>query len=176
MAACLRFAPDHLRTLPLLDQAEHFLHNQKASVATLRLVFGTGPESCSASPRNAVRLRRNAQESPEEWEKRVNAAWHRHITSFLEKIQYCVTTAQDEEIPPAKTTRGPGRKGRRLNAPLGLRFEWAARRLSGAAWKEISDDFFAVGQITKAASEVLDLAGWPPKAKAPKTRKADGPL
>ena len=48
-AACLRFAPD----LGSLDQAEHFLHNQKASVATLRLLFGIGPESCSASLRNA---------------------------------------------------------------------------------------------------------------------------
>src|ERR1019366_380918 len=45
---CLRFAPDPLRTLGPLDQAEHFPHNQKASVATLRRVFGTA--------RNAVRL------------------------------------------------------------------------------------------------------------------------
>jgi hypothetical protein len=50
-------------TSRFLDQAEHFLHNQKASVATLRLLFGTGPESCSASLRNAVRLRRNAHYS-----------------------------------------------------------------------------------------------------------------
>jgi hypothetical protein len=59
-AACLRFSPDALQRVRFLDQAEHFLHNQKASVATLRLLFGTGPESCSASLRNAVRLRRNA--------------------------------------------------------------------------------------------------------------------
>ena len=42
-----------------LDEAEHFPHNQKASVATLRWVFGFIPECCSASFRNRVRLRRN---------------------------------------------------------------------------------------------------------------------
>jgi len=43
-----------------LTQAEHFPHNQNASVATLRTLFGTGPECCSESARNGVRLRRNA--------------------------------------------------------------------------------------------------------------------
>ena len=57
----LRSGPSGPRRL--LDQAEHFLPNQKASVATLRLLFGTGPESCSASLRNAVRLRRNAHKA-----------------------------------------------------------------------------------------------------------------
>ena len=52
VAACLRFAPDRR----FLDQAEHFPHNQKASVATLRMVFGIIPECCSASLRNGVRL------------------------------------------------------------------------------------------------------------------------
>ena len=50
---CLRFAPDPYGPRGPLDQAEHFPHNQKASVATLRRVFGTA--------RNAVRLRRNTQ-------------------------------------------------------------------------------------------------------------------
>src|ERR1019366_1649853 len=47
-ASCLWFAPDALQSVRFLDQAEPFLHNQKASVATLRLLFGTG--------RNPVRL------------------------------------------------------------------------------------------------------------------------
>jgi hypothetical protein len=43
MAARFRSGP--LQASHLTD---HFLHNPKASVATPRLVFGTGPESCSA--------------------------------------------------------------------------------------------------------------------------------
>ena len=71
--ACGRLPP--LRSgLGFLDQAEHFPHNQKASVATLRIgvrdqpgmLFGFSPEWCSTSLRNAVRLRRNAcSTSPE---------------------------------------------------------------------------------------------------------------
>src|SRR5271157_2842292 len=45
-----------LRIGRFLDQAEHFPLNQKASVATLRMVFGFSPERCSASARNSVRL------------------------------------------------------------------------------------------------------------------------
>ena len=39
------------------------LENQKASVATLRRVFGFIPESCSDSARNAVQIRRNTQQA-----------------------------------------------------------------------------------------------------------------
>jgi len=54
---CLRFASDHLfRTTSLrttsLDEAEHFLHNHHASVASLRLLFTFAPERRSASLRN----------------------------------------------------------------------------------------------------------------------------
>jgi hypothetical protein len=51
----LRCAPDAKH----LDEAEHFLHNRKASVASLRSVFGIIPESRSASLRKGVRLQRN---------------------------------------------------------------------------------------------------------------------
>jgi len=47
----LRFAPDTLRTF-LVDEAEHFLHNHHASVASLRLLFTFVPERRSASLRN----------------------------------------------------------------------------------------------------------------------------
>ena len=47
----LRFAPDTLRTF-LVDEAEHFLHNHHASVASLRLLFTFAPERRSASLRN----------------------------------------------------------------------------------------------------------------------------
>ena len=47
----LRFAPDTLRTF-LVDEAEHFLHNHHASVASLRLLFTFTPECRSPSLRN----------------------------------------------------------------------------------------------------------------------------
>ena len=44
-----------------LDEAEHLSHNQNTSVASLRLLFGFTPESCSPCLRIAVRLGRNRQ-------------------------------------------------------------------------------------------------------------------
>jgi hypothetical protein len=113
-------------------------------------------------------------ESPEQWAKVADAAWHQHRNAFLEKCRLWVTLGVDEDIPPAKTTRGPGRKGR--NAPPESRAEWAARRLSGAAWKEIADEPFQQDQVKKGASELLKLAGWPTKANPPKTPKVDPSL
>ena len=57
-ALFLRCAPDRFS----LDEAEHFLHNRNASVATLRELFAFGPEcrsrslrnQCSPSPESAV--------------------------------------------------------------------------------------------------------------------------
>ena len=45
----------------ILDEAEHFPHNQKASVASLRLAFDIIPECRSPSLRNGVHLHRNTQ-------------------------------------------------------------------------------------------------------------------
>jgi hypothetical protein len=84
-----------------------------------------------------------------------DAAWQQHSDRFLEECQSWVSVGVDEEVPLAKSTRGTGRTGRRLNAPLALRIEWAARRLSGAAWKEIANESFKEDQVKKAASEVL---------------------
>jgi len=107
-------------------------------------------------------------ESPQEWTKRADAAWQQHRDRFL---KLWVTRGVDEEIPLTKSTRGTGRAGRRLNAPLALRVEWAARRLSGAAWKEIAEEPFKEDQVKKAAREILRQADWPTKTKAPKTPK-----
>jgi hypothetical protein len=104
-------------------------------------------------------------QSPAEWVKVANTAWEQHRDRFLKQCQFGVIAGVDEEIPVAKSTRGPGRKGRRRNAALGLRFEWAARRLSGAAWKEIPTESFNEDQVKKTASEVLKLAGWGTKIK-----------
>jgi hypothetical protein len=101
-------------------------------------------------------------ESPREWTKRADAAWQQHRDHFLEQHKLLVTVGVDEDIPRTKSTRGAGRTGRRLNAPIGLRIEWAASRLSGAAWKEIANESFKEDQVKKAANEVLKLAGWVP--------------
>jgi hypothetical protein len=108
-------------------------------------------------------------ESLEEWTKMADIAWKRHRDRFVEECRFGRTVGVDEEIPVAKSTRGAGGKGRRRNAPLGLRFEWAARRLSGAEWKEIANESCKEDQVKKAASEVLKLAGWPTKVKGSRT-------
>jgi len=109
------------------------------------------------------------RESPQDWIKKSSAAWQEHQGRFLEAEQHWVTEGVDEEIPPAKGTRGTGRK--RRNAPLDLRYQWAARRLSGAAWKEIPSGSFTGNQVKKAATAALRLAGWPTTIKSPKLRK-----
>src|SRR5208283_5085464 len=48
----LRFGSDHLSRPISLDEAEHFLHNHHASVASLRLLFTFTPERRSACLRN----------------------------------------------------------------------------------------------------------------------------
>jgi hypothetical protein len=49
-----------------LDEVEQFAENQKASVASLPMVFTFGPEWCWASLRNAVQFGRNPQAGPAE--------------------------------------------------------------------------------------------------------------
>jgi len=115
-------------------------------------------------------------ESLEEWAKAADAAWKQHRDRFMDTCRLWVTLGVDEEIPPAKNTRGPGRKGRRLNALPEARVEWAARRLNGVPWKEISNEFLSEDQVKKAASEMLKLAGWPTKVRAPKPPKLKAPL
>lgn len=44
-----------------LDHSEHLLHNHRASVASLRLLFTFTPECRSPSLRNHVHLHRNTQ-------------------------------------------------------------------------------------------------------------------
>ena len=102
-------------------------------------------------------------QSPEEWTKLADAAWQGHRNDFLKRCQSWVTVGVDQEIPPAKSRRGPGQKGR--NAPLDLRYQWAARRLNGAAWKEIAAESSKEDQVKKAAVKILKAAGWFTKDK-----------
>ena len=102
-------------------------------------------------------------ESPAEWKTRADACWRHHRDDFLHQCQSFVDRGIDEEIPPAKNTRGVGRKGR--NAPPDQRFEWAARRLMGEPWKEIAGESFQKDQVTKTATAILKQATWPTKVK-----------
>lgn len=110
------------------------------------------------------------KESLQEWAKRADAGWQQHRDTFMRLWESWVTLGVDEEIPPMKSTRGAGRKGSRTNAAPDVRVEWAARRLAGDAWKEIAFKYSKKeSQVKKAASEILKLAGWPPKVEPPKT-------
>lgn len=102
-------------------------------------------------------------QSLEEWRRAADTAWQKHRDRFMKGLQFEVGKDVDEKIPPARGTRGAGRKGRRLNAPSDLRFEWTARRLSGVPFKEIAGAAFNPDQVKKAVSEVLKLASWPTK-------------
>lgn len=113
-------------------------------------------------------------ESLQDWIKKSNAAWRQYQARFKEAEQAWITQGVDEEIPLAKSTRGTGRMGR--NAALDLRYQWAARRLSGAAWKEIPCGSFKMDQVKKAATAVLKLADWPTTLKARKSPKSRAPL
>src|SRR5271165_1808728 len=78
----LRFASDHLSRTISLDEAEHFLHNHHASVASLRLLFTFTPERrsaslrnrCSPSPEYPPRLRDSAP-APVDQRSSWRAAW-----------------------------------------------------------------------------------------------------
>jgi antitoxin (DNA-binding transcriptional repressor) of toxin-antitoxin stability system len=131
---------------------------------------GAGYSACIAPPPFQAPEFDQLKQSYEQWEKAADKAWKQHRKQFIQRFcQYAVTLGVDQEIPPAKRRRGTGRTGR--NAPPRLRFEWAARRLSGAAWKEIAGASFQEDHVKKAASEVLKEAGWPTKVKLPKARK-----
>src|SRR5208337_1468250 len=78
----LRFASDHPSRTISLDEAEHFLHNHHASVASLRLLFTFTPERrsaslrnrCSPSPEYPPRLRDSAP-APVDQRSSWRAAW-----------------------------------------------------------------------------------------------------
>jgi hypothetical protein len=99
------------------------------------------------------------QESSSDWKKKADALWERHRDAQIRVFDSWVKLGVDERIPEAKRPRGPGRKGR--NVEPDARYEWAARRLKGDAWKEIA---FVAGRpqdrVRKAAIAVLRIAGW----------------
>ena len=107
-------------------------------------------------------------ESPAEWTKAADIAWKQHRDRFLEQCQFAGRLGVDEEFRSRKAHVVLAGKGVGVTLLLTYASSGAARRLSGAAWKEIVIEFFKEDQVKKAASEVLRLAGWPTNIKDPK--------
>jgi len=107
-------------------------------------------------------------QSPADWQKAADQAWQKHRESFLKGCEFWTESDVDAAISTDKRTRGTGKK--RRNALPSLRFEWAARKIAGCAWKEIACARFTESQVTKAATAILNTAGWPTKEK--KNRKS----
>ena len=98
------------------------------------------------------------RESMRDWVKKADAAWGRYRDRQVRLFAFLVEKGVDEPIPD-KRSRGPGKKGR--NMAIDARYEWAARRLIGVAWKVIAIDAgLAESRVRMAATEVLRIAGW----------------
>jgi hypothetical protein len=99
------------------------------------------------------------QESWPDWVKRFDVALGQYREKQIHLPEFWVREGVDEPIPEARRSRGPGKKGR--NSATDARYEWAARRLMGVAWKEIA---YLAGlpeyRVRKPATRVLSLAGW----------------
>lgn len=106
-------------------------------------------------------------ESPKEWKKKADAKWEQHCEQFLENREFWVKQGVDEKIAETKRKRGRGKAPshrKHKNTPIERRYEWAAMRVCGEAWKEIAAKYECKeSTVIKAASEVLRVARWPTK-------------
>lgn len=116
---------------------------------------------------------RLGQLSIAQWKKLADAAWEQHREGFLQRRQQWMDLGVDQEIPPIRRSRGPGKTER--NVTIQDRYKWAALRLTRLPWKEIAARCQAdTSTVTKAASSVLFTAGWPTKLSAIKAGSPDG--
>ena len=102
-----------------------------------------------------------------DWQARAEALWKEHRSSFLE---FC-KKRRDEDLEAGriielKRYRSTGKK--RIIAPLETRFEWAALRISGRTFPEISDRYSSAGvtfspkQIEMSCRDLFKGAGLKP--------------
>ena len=125
----------------------------------------------SFQPPNFERL----HQSVRDWQASADNAWKEHRDKWVRTLQFWVEKGIDEQIVEAKQARNPGIRGsRRKNSVVTVRYEWAAKRLCGCGWKEISKAHFP-DAVRKAASEVLRLAGWPAKLSEIKAAQNSSP-
>jgi hypothetical protein len=98
---------------------------------------------------------RRFHQTPQEWSALADAAWEAHREKFLEEHRSWVEVGIDPAVQEERRARGPGAR---------LRYEWAALWLVGKTWKEIVTSYLTdveqEYQVRKAASQVLDTAGW----------------
>jgi|SRR5579871_393692 len=110
-------------------------------------------------------------QSPAEWRQKAEAEFRSYCDRFLRGEEYWIEKGANERVPPATQRRGPGQvphRGKRQNTPFELRYEFAARRLCGALWKQIAADCqMKESAVMKAGSDVLRRAGW---FRKPKTK------
>jgi hypothetical protein len=100
---------------------------------------------------------RLAQQSIDEWRRLADQAWKQHQDQFVQELCYWEEVNVDQKIPPPTKARGPGQNKDRAN--IQDRYKWAALRLCGRAWKEITAPV-GISAVTKAATRVLIEAGW----------------
>jgi hypothetical protein len=101
------------------------------------------------------------RESVHDWEVRADESWNAYKQRFKDSEDFYVEKGINEALPKKKGMRGRGTKGvRGKNSIIHLRYEWAAKRLCGYSWKQISDST-GPDTVRKAATEVLRVAGWP---------------
>jgi hypothetical protein len=109
-------------------------------------------------------------ESPKEWKKKADEKWEQHCELFLKDREFWVKQGVDEKIAETKRRRGTGKAQsprKRKNTAIECRYEWAALRVCGEAWKEIAARYECrESAVTKAASKVLRVAHWPTKPKS----------
>jgi hypothetical protein len=109
-------------------------------------------------------------ESPKEWKKKADEKWEQHCEPFLKDREFWVQQGVDEKIPETKRRRGVGKaqsQRKRKNTAIERRYEWAALRVCGKAWKEIAARYGCQeSAVIKAASKVLRVAHWPTKPKS----------
>lgn len=108
-------------------------------------------------------------QSAEEWVTTADAHWERHKDNFLRRFRAWQRLGVDGKIPQPKRHRGPASnpaQGRRNNSAIEKRYEWAALRICGDAWKEIAAKYGArESTVTKAATTILQEAGWSKNVK-----------
>jgi hypothetical protein len=110
------------------------------------------------------------EQSPKEWKALADAAWQKHRDALMERWQAWVRIGVDEPVPEEKR-----RRGGRVAGNAQERYEWAALRLTGLAWKEITLKYRpcdteaqlrkAENAIRKSATDVLRIAGLNPQRK-----------
>jgi hypothetical protein len=108
-----------------------------------------------------------------DWAKEANEAWDKHLAAQVKRFEFWESTGIDPSIEEAKRSRGARKPtSRRRGLTVDQRFEAAALRLVGEKWETITatlngttGDSLKVNlsAVKKAATAVLETAGWPDK-------------